>query len=487
MAIFQVVDCDNTRENFTGANSTTITLGGAAGNAHPFSLKYAAGDTFVGTARGISSGEESTGFFTYNGTTVTQTEVWKSSNANAAVSFSLGGPCEIFVDPPGRWFDELNLRAITVASATTCDIGAAQAGKIIISGTTTITSLGTTAHKRRFVHFSGAMTLTYNATSLILPGGANISTSNGDTAAFMSDSSGNWRCYFYQYASGQKITGPLVVAGLTTSSGVQVTNVAQAKLQLTAASGSTSTGFSFGRSISGGDTNDFFIYDQTNAGIRFTISNAGAVAFPGVSTTASAANAFLDGAASNNLLRSTSSLRYKKDVEPIEDKYADAILNLLPIWYRSKAEADNPEWGWYGLGAEDVAKIDPRLVHWSYADDAYEMVDVEIDVPEMESVEEVRLVIDGDVAVRKAVKSDRPKFKTIPVLLENGEPNMVQGEGPDGELALVPEFASIPVVTKGVRQERRLKQGAVKVPDSVQYDRIAVLLLSVVKRMHAKR
>jgi hypothetical protein len=97
----------------------------------------------------------------------------------------------------GPWFG-----ATDVASAATCDIGAAATQTVRITGTTTITSLGTVANAYRMVRFAGALTLTHNATSLILPGGANIVTAANDTAEFISDASGNWRCTSYQRAAG---------------------------------------------------------------------------------------------------------------------------------------------------------------------------------------------------------------------------------------------------------------------------------------------
>lgn len=90
-----------------------------------------------------------------------------------------------------------------VASATTCAIGAAASNYVRITGTTTITGLGTVASGvYRDVVFAGTLTLTYNATSLILPTAANITTAAGDTAGFVSDGSGNWRCLYYTRASG---------------------------------------------------------------------------------------------------------------------------------------------------------------------------------------------------------------------------------------------------------------------------------------------
>jgi hypothetical protein len=95
---------------------------------------------------------------------------------------------------------------VDVASATTCNIGAAASNYVRITGTTTITGLGTIASGvRRKVVFGGILTLTHNATSLILPTGANITTAAGDCAEFESEGSGNWRCTDYMRASGAAV------------------------------------------------------------------------------------------------------------------------------------------------------------------------------------------------------------------------------------------------------------------------------------------
>lgn len=67
----------------------------------------------------------------------------------------------------------------TVASAATCDIGAANSLVVQITGTTGITSFGTTYSGPRIVRFAAALTLT-NSASLVLPGAANITTAAGD-------------------------------------------------------------------------------------------------------------------------------------------------------------------------------------------------------------------------------------------------------------------------------------------------------------------
>ncbi|MEO8645508.1 hypothetical protein [Pseudomonas sp.] len=92
----------------------------------------------------------------------------------------------------------------TIASATTTDIGAATSNVVYISGTTTITGLGTiAAGARRTVRFTGSLLLTYNVTSLILPTAASITTAANDTAEFVSLGSGNWLCLRYDPASGK--------------------------------------------------------------------------------------------------------------------------------------------------------------------------------------------------------------------------------------------------------------------------------------------
>ena len=93
-----------------------------------------------------------------------------------------------------------------VASATTTDIGAATGNFVDVTGTTTITGLGTiTAGVTRNVRFTGALTLTHNATSLILPGAANITTASNDRATFISLGSGNWICTSYTKATGKSV------------------------------------------------------------------------------------------------------------------------------------------------------------------------------------------------------------------------------------------------------------------------------------------
>lgn len=102
-----------------------------------------------------------------------------------------------------------NAKGADIASAATTDIGAATGEFVDVTGTTTITGLGTVAAGIvRTVRFTGALTLTYNATSLILPGSANITTATGDVAQFRSLGSGNWLCVGYVKADGGALSVP---------------------------------------------------------------------------------------------------------------------------------------------------------------------------------------------------------------------------------------------------------------------------------------
>lgn len=215
----------------------------------------------------------------------------------------------------------------------------------------------------------------------------------------------------------------------------------------------------------------------TNEFLKLEVT--GACYLPGISTTASAANAFIDNGTSpvNSLLRSTSSIRYKKDVEPLDKALAARVLELEPIWYRSRAVADNPDWSWYGLSAEQVAVIDPRLVTWTYPDDAYETVEIEgIEVQDTEEVQEqaVEFTFQDGRAIAKTVTRTvtRDRVATYPVFAEDGTP-IIKGE----QQATV----TVPVMRKQTETVRRLKAGAQKVPDGVQYERLTVLLLALLR------
>lgn len=93
------------------------------------------------------------------------------------------------------------------------------------------------------------------------------------------------------------------------------------------------------------------------------------IRFPNIGTTAVAANATLNAVGSNDLLRSTSSVRYKAEIEVLPHSEAiDLLKALRPITYASLCEQDDVYGRWPGLIAEEVFKINPLFVSFSKDD-----------------------------------------------------------------------------------------------------------------------
>ena len=91
-----------------------------------------------------------------------------------------------------------------VASSTTLTLS--NGNYFDITGTTTVTSISAiTVGTVVRLHFDDALTLTHNATTLILPGGANITTATGDQAEFVEYATGDWRCSNYTKVDGTAV------------------------------------------------------------------------------------------------------------------------------------------------------------------------------------------------------------------------------------------------------------------------------------------
>ncbi len=118
----------------------------------------------------------------------------------------------------GTWTPPVGGGTATLPSNSTTDLGSVPQSAVTISGTTTINSFGSSAPvgSIKFLTFSGALTLTYNAASLVLPSGASITTAAGDTAVAQSQGSGNWSVLVYQPISGSAIvlTKAAIIAAL---------------------------------------------------------------------------------------------------------------------------------------------------------------------------------------------------------------------------------------------------------------------------------
>lgn len=153
------------------------------------------------------------------GLTAARTATWPDKAGTVAMTSDAIAPSG------GNMTGALNeAKGTNIASAATTDIGAATGNYVVVTGTVTITALGTVqAGTRRVVEFAGALILTYNATSLILPGSVNITTAAGDVAEFISEGAGNWRCVGYTKADGTALVGG-AGGGLTIGAALALVN-----------------------------------------------------------------------------------------------------------------------------------------------------------------------------------------------------------------------------------------------------------------------
>ncbi len=93
-----------------------------------------------------------------------------------------------------------------------------------VTGTTTVTTIATTGGIGTTIklHFDGALILTHDATNLILPGGANITTAAGDEVEFTEYASADWRCTNYIKATGRAVITIKTEQDTATTSGTAI-------------------------------------------------------------------------------------------------------------------------------------------------------------------------------------------------------------------------------------------------------------------------
>ena len=235
---------------------------------------------------------------------------------------------------------------------------------------------------------------------------------NGDagTNLYINTDHGNNLVSLYASGSSSKemrfLSGTLEVMRLATTGNVEMRGSANVRISLGTAG--TSGANNNSNWIYGNGTNLRFnnaggFYSWETLGTeRARIDTSGMLAVPQwhIQTTALGATAYVASGPQGAIYRSTSSIKYKRDVETIEDIYADAVLDVRPVFYRSKSDNDNSAHGFWGIIAEELAEIDPRLVHWQTHvpvevtdDDGVVTTEmVELDTPEAEGVQYERFV-----------------------------------------------------------------------------------------------
>jgi|SRR5579859_5179649 len=178
----------------------------------------------------------------------------------------------------------------TLASAATTDLGSVNASVVTVSGTATITSLGSSMlpGQTKLVVASGAFTLAYNATNLIIPGAQSLTVAAGDSFFATCVSAGNFRIWAYE-------PNISLVAGLTLANGLN-SNIAIANARVLRITGPTGA-FSVGG----------LVLPSTYDGRMITLRNTTAQTMTIVNQDASssAANRILTLTGGNVVLRAT--------------------------------------------------------------------------------------------------------------------------------------------------------------------------------------
>lgn len=110
--------------------------------------------------------------------------------------------------------DNLTTQSSNLPAAGLVNMALATGVNVLISGAgASITAFGDVqAGAHRFFRFDGINTLTHNAVSLILPGGANITTAANDSGLAESLGGGNWQVIAYQRGAAVPISSAWVVA-----------------------------------------------------------------------------------------------------------------------------------------------------------------------------------------------------------------------------------------------------------------------------------
>lgn len=217
----------------TGASTLNISALGVLNLLTVDGAALAAGDLVAGQTYSAR----------YNGTDLRLTALTKRYVDQLAFSTALpgqGGNSGKFLTTDGTnasWSDTVPIpfnftsrlneaKGANIASAATIDLSTATGNLVHVTGTTTITAITIPSGAERTVVFDGILTLTHNATTLILPTGANITTAAGDVIKVRGDGAGNARVVTYQRANGTalSVTPPalILLATLTPTASANV-------------------------------------------------------------------------------------------------------------------------------------------------------------------------------------------------------------------------------------------------------------------------
>lgn len=216
-----LIMADRVKETSTTTGTGTLSLGGTSTGYQTFVTGIGSGNTCPYLIDDGNGNWEVTWGLVTSGTPATITRgTLISSSTGSRISFVAGTKTVTVVPAAELLLWPANCAALvetSIASATTTDLSTVQTFRALVTGTTTITGLGTQPNMIRWIRFASSLTLTYNATTLITPNKANIQTGPDDVCMAISDASGNVTIVNYQPAgapvlascSAQSLTGSL--------------------------------------------------------------------------------------------------------------------------------------------------------------------------------------------------------------------------------------------------------------------------------------
>lgn len=185
-------------------------------------------------------------------------------------------------------------------------------------------------------------------------GGAYTASSTGKVEFVITE---NWT----SSAQGSKVVIEATAATTTSRSKVMEFSPAAATAVNYLQAQSTATGVSPQIAFLGADSNLDALLVAKGTGVVKCLGSW-------TNGSATTSNACIDSA--GRIFRNSSQAKYKTALEDIEIVRSKNIVNqLAPKFYRSNMPYDqlrHPTWSYYGLIAEDVAAIDPRLANWDY-------------------------------------------------------------------------------------------------------------------------
>jgi hypothetical protein len=159
---------------------------------------------------------------------------------------SVGVDAITFEQVGSSWFPPTVLEPASIASATVTDLGTLAAQCVTVTGSTEISSFGTTAPAGtvKFIEFAASLTLALSS-FLIFPSpaaGENLTVQAGDTMGVRAEGSGVWRVLFHEPANSLPVTTG--VATLASASTVDLGTVREQSIILSGNATITSFGTS---------------------------------------------------------------------------------------------------------------------------------------------------------------------------------------------------------------------------------------------------